>query len=199
MPALKSPTQAVTAAQGSDGVIQQTSAIADKAWTGDVSSAEVLDYLISRVMVAELATPLPPEIAAYTFRGGLDATNYFATDILDQLTALTETEWWWDDGAVYLSSKGQPLPGDPITVSARREPDTRLMLDKPERTEDNQVIVPMLLSPDVRPKSAIRIRAAEFGGDYFVSSVEHRGQNRGSRSVCRTIATCTPVGVVGFL
>jgi hypothetical protein len=190
----------VTTAQGSDGVIQSSSAIADRAWVGNVSATEVLDYLIGRVMVAERATPLPPELERYTFVGGYDATNYYATDILDQLTELTRTEWWWNDGAVYFSSLGQPLPGPAIVVSSRRdEQGARLLIDKPERTEDNNVICPMLLSPDIVPKKRLTIRSAELGGDYLVTSVEHRGQNRGSSSVSRTVATCSPVGVVGFL
>jgi hypothetical protein len=189
----------VTTAQGSDGVIQESSAIADRAWVGNVSTAEVIDYLLGRVMLAEQATPLPPELEAYTFVGGYDATNFYATDILDQLTELTRTEWWWDDGAVYFSSRGKPLPGPAIIVSAGGEAGTRLLIDKPERIEDNKVIAPMLLSPDVRPNSRIEIRSAELGGEYFVSTLEHRGQNRGSRSVSRTVATCTPIGVVGFL
>jgi len=189
----------VTVGQGSDGVIQATSAIANKFWASDVAATEVLDYLIRRVMVAELATAIPPELARYTFRGGYDATNIYATDILDALTGLTRTQWWWDDGAVYLTSRGQPLAEPAIEVSASLEPNARLLIDKPERTEDNQVVCPMLLSPDVRPNRLLRIRSGELGGDYFVTSVEHVGQNRGSTAVCRTIATCTPLGVVGFL
>ncbi|MGB2800426.1 MAG: hypothetical protein WBC82_11370 [Dehalococcoidia bacterium] len=189
----------VTTAQGSDGIIQDTSAIADKFWGSDVSAPEVLDYLVRRVMVAELATEIPQALAKYTFAGGYDATNIYATDILDQLTKLTRTQWWWDDGAVYITDVGKPLPGPPIIVSSKSEPGARLLIDKPERTEDNQVVCPMLLSPDVRPNTLIRIRSNDLGGDHVVNSVEHRGQNRGSRSVCRTIATCTPLGVVGFL
>jgi len=189
----------ITTAQGGDGVIQDTSAIADKFWSGDVAATEVLDYLIRRVMVAELATAIPPEIANYTFSGGYDATNYYATDILDALTDLTRTQWWWDDGAVYLTPRGQALPDPAIVVSSSLTPDARLLIDKPERTEDNQVICPMLLSPDVRPNKLLRLISSELGGDYIVNTVEHRGQNRGSTAVSRTIATCSPAGVIGFL
>jgi len=189
----------VTTITGGDGIIQDSSAIADRAWVGDVSSSEVLDYLIKRVLVAQLATPIPPELARYKFVGGYDATNIYATDILDQLTELTRTEWWWDDGAIYLGSRGAPLPGPPIVVSSVAEPGTRRLIDRPERTEDNQVILPMLLAPDVRQRSLLRVRSGDLGGDYTVASVEHRGQNRGSTSVSRTTATCAPLGVVGFL
>ena len=189
----------VTTAQGSDGLIQNTAAIANKYWASDVSASEVVEYLVRRVMVAELATPLPNAIARYTFAGGYDASNVYATDILDQLTALTRTQWWWDDGAVFISDRGATLPDPTIVVSARREPGARILINKPERTENNQVLAPMLLSPDVRPGRQITIRSAELGGDYVVTSVEHRGQNRGSRSVCLTVATCTALGVVGFL
>lgn len=189
----------VTTAQGSDGVIQDSAAIANKFWSSDVAATEVLDYLIRRVMVAELATEIPDEIARYTFAGGYDATNIYATDILDALTSLTRTQWWWDDGAVYLTPLGEALPDPPIEVSSRLEPNARVLVDKPERTEDNQVRLPMLLSPDVRPNKRIVVRSGELGGEYRVTSVEHVGQTRGSRAVSRTLAICSPVGVVGFL
>lgn len=189
----------VTDAQGTDGVIQNSAAIADKFWAGDVAATEVMDYLIRRVMVAELATPVPDEIARYTFRGGFDATNIYATDILDALTELTRTRWWWDDGAVYLTSAGQPLPGPTIRVSTRPGPGSRLLVSKPQRTADNQVVLPLLLAPDVRPGSRLEVDSGELRGEYVAASVEHRGQNRGAGSAAKTWATCDPLGVVGFL
>lgn len=188
----------VTSTIGMDGVIQNTSAIADKFWGSDVSFVEVIDYLVRRVMVAELATPvLPGILASGFFAGGYDATNIFATDILDALTERTSTEWWWFNGAVYFGARGQPIPGDPLILSPRGDPGTRRIIDKPQRAKGNQIRVPVLLSPDIGPKTRIAVQSSKINGEYFVSQVEHRGSNR--RGVSRTIATLTPIGVVDFL
>lgn len=188
----------VTRAVGSDGVIANSSAIADMFWGGDVTFAEVITYLVTRVMVAELATPaLPGILATGFFAGGFDATNFYATDILDDLTSKTNTEWWWYNGAVYFGARGQPLPGPAIVCSPRGEPGTRRIIDKPLRTKGSQVRLPLLLSPDIGPKTPILLRSTEVNGQYFVSEVEHQGSNRGG--VSRTIATLTSIGVVAFL
>jgi hypothetical protein len=187
----------VTTLTGDDGVMQSTSAIADKVWTSTVPSVEVLDYLVRQVMVASLATPYPPQLAAYAFVGGYDASNYFATDILDQLTALTKTQWWWDDGEVFFSALGQPMLTPPIVLSSSGAPGTTKILDKPQPTEDGKVIVPSLLLPEMRPMSPVTVIAEALGGSYFASTVQHNGSTRGG--VSRTVATLTPIGVVPFL
>ena len=188
----------VTTITGGDGVLQTSSAIADKFWGSTVPAVEVLDYLVRQVMVAELATPYPVALSAYSFVGGYDATNFYASDILDQLTTLTKTEWWWDDGAVYFSDLGAPLPAPPIVLSPSGAPGTTRLLSKPRVLEGNLVEARALLLPDMRPKSPTTILAEELGGQYFASSIMHRGSNR-SASVSTTTATLTPLGVVPFL
>lgn len=186
-----------TTVNGGDGVLQSTSAIADKFWSSSVSATEVLDYLVRTVMVAELATPYPPTLAGYTFIGGYDATNFYASDILDQLTKLTKTAWWWDDGAVYFTTLGVPLPTPPIVLSPSGAPGTTRLLSKPMRVEGNLVQVRSLLLPEMRPMSPVTVLAAELGGQYFASAIEHAGSNR--RGISTTTATLTPLGVVPFL
>jgi len=187
----------VTTITGSDGVLQSSSAIADKFWGYTVTAPEVLDYLVRRVMASELATPYPPELAAWSFVGGFDATNYYASDLLDQITAVTKTEWWIDDGAVYFSSLGLPLPVPPILLSTSGAPGTTRMIGRPRPIEGGLLEVPCLLLPELRPKSPVTILSAEHGGAYWASAVLHTGSNRAGTS--RTIATLTPLGVVGFL
>jgi len=181
---------------GSDGVLQSSSAVADKFWGSTVPAVEVLTYL-GRVMGTELATPYPPELSGYAFVGGFDATNYYASDILDQLTTLTKTEWWLDDGAVYFSSLGLPLPVTPIVISSSGAPGTVRMLSKPRPIEGGLLEVRCLLLPEMRPKTPVTLISAEFGGSYFASAVRHNGSNRGG--VSTTTPTLTPVGVLGFL
>lgn len=188
----------VTTITGGDGVLQTSSAIADRFWSSTTPAVEVLDYLVREVMVAELATPYPVALSAYSFVGGYDATNFYASDILDQLTKLTRTEWWWDDGAVYFADLGAPLPRPPIILSPSAVPGTTRLLSKPRALEGGLVEVRALLLPELRPKSPVTIAAAELGGSYFASSVVNQGSNR-KASVSTTTATLTPLGGVPFL
>ncbi len=186
-----------TTIMGSDGVLQSSSAVADKVWTSTVPSAEVLDYLVRRVMVATLATPYPPSLAKYQFVGGYDASNFYASDILDQLTDLTRTEWWWDDGAIYFAELGQPTATPPIVVSSSGGVGAIKLLHKPLPTEDGKTLIQCLLTPGLRPRSGVTVQAEALGGSYVASTVKHSGSTRGG--VSRTLATLTPLGVVPFL
>ncbi len=187
----------VTTITGSDGVLQSTAAISDKVWTSTVPAVEVLDYLVRRVMVATLATPYPPSLAGYQFVGGYDGSNFYASDILDQLTALTRTEWWWDDGAIYFAERGLPTAAPPIVVSSSGAPGTVRLLHKPLPTEDGKLIVQCLLTPSLRPRSSVTVQAEALGGSYVAAEVKHSGSNRGG--VSRTVATLRPLGAVPFL
>jgi len=183
---------------GTDGMLQTSSAIADKFWAGTVPAVNVLTYLVTRVMVAPLATPYPPEIAADVFVGGVDTTNIYASAWLDDYAAKRNFEWWIDDGAVFFSSPGAALPQPPIILTPNGAPGSTRMLSKPRPVEGGKVEVPALMLPEMRPKSPVTVVAADLGGAYFASAVRHTGSNSGSSRVSRTIATLTPLGVAGL-
>ena len=190
----------ITDIEGGDGVMQSSSAIADKFWRSTVSMPEVIDYLVKRVMATTLATTLPPALAGYKFQGGWDATNYYATDLLDQIVELpgVNSQWWWDDGAVYITEKNTPLPTAPIVVSPQGGNGTYRMLSKPRAVEGGDVEVELLNTPQLRVGSPVTVLATKLGGTYFCRSFVHRGSNRGTR-VCKTIPRLGSIGVVGFL
>jgi hypothetical protein len=195
----------ITQITAGDGVIQDAAAITDRQWRSSVSTPTVLEYVIREVMGTELdgAEPgnfgagLPPALREQVLPAGYDATQLFATDILDEFARVTNTEWWWDDGVVFWKAAGVGLDRPPLLLNTTPEKSTFQILDTPQQGEDNQIRLPLLLLPQLRPGWPVRIVGGDFRGDYYARAVEHVADNRG-QSAAKTFATLARTDVLPF-
>jgi hypothetical protein len=194
----------ITRITGTDGVIQDASAITNRQWRTTTDGPTVLEYVIREVMGTRLvgsepgnfAAGLPLALAELELVGGYDATALFATDILDEFARVTRTKWWWDNGEVYWLDQGGSLPLPPLVLDSRPRSDAWQIVDKPTPGEDNKVDVPTLLLPAMIPGRLATIASGEFAGDYVASTVTHDVDNRGG--LARTTARLDRVGVLPF-
>jgi hypothetical protein len=203
-PQTGSPTK-VTRIIAGDGVVQDAAAVTNRQWRQKVSAAFVLEYVIREVMgttlagaeVGNFAAGLPPAVRDLQLVAGYDATALYATDILSEFARVTRTQWWWDDGEIYWIPADQGLDRPPIILDTKPASGSYQLLGTPQPAEDNQVRVPLLLLPELRPGSPVQIRSGSFAGDYYCRAVEHAVDNRGS-AVAKTFGVLARTGVLPF-
>jgi hypothetical protein len=152
------------------------------------------------ILAAQMGLSVGPltasNLVGYTFsRTYVPGLNRCRNELNELLGAL-ECEWWIEDGTLYVTNFGEPLPLAPITVVGAPDAIGLRLLDRPRQTENGGVEIRTLLAPTMQLGRAVNLITADVAGAFRVDSVTHTIDNRGGSF--ETIARLTTLNPLGF-
>lgn len=137
------------------------------AWSGEVTSDELLDY-VARQIGATRAFQAAPRTVTYA-RGYVLPPDWRAA--LTSLALDVGARWSIANGRLLLV----PLDGSAVRTRALAlGPDSGL-LGWPQQSDGGNIIVRSLLQPGLLPGDAVRVEGDTLAGDYVVQELEHSG------------------------
>lgn len=172
---------------------------AGKSWVSTVSATEVVTYLVEKVLLSSLRTPIPANLAKFDFQSGFYSEAPVG-DVLDDLARLTRVDWWVHGGGVYFAPSGETLDRPELELSSTDRPGAlRLVGEHPVVRLDNGFVgARVQLDSRIIPGAPVRLFARELGGLYRVEVVRHRGHNLGRGPWVSELQLRSP-GLVDFL
>lgn len=178
-----------------------THAECDLGFSEGATALDVITYALG-IMGLALAPGVvpPPALAAYVLSRGFVAHGR-ARDTIDALLAGVDLDvptsaslaaeietgqparsigFFVEDGLVYFTQRGVPLPGEPVRMAFSADPlGAARILERPERLASDGLRVRTLLHPGVRPGRGVFVVATSVAGLYRCEAVRHTGDNRG--------------------
>lgn len=95
-----------------------------------------------------------------------------ATEMMDDLMASQDAEWFIRDGVIQAIPKGGSTGETAVVFSSV----SKNLIGAPVKTKDG-VKVTALISPSLRPAKPFRVISNELNGDYIADDVEFRGDS----------------------
>lgn len=141
------------------------------AWSGAVTSDELLDY-VARQIGATRAYQAAPRTVTYA-RGYVLPPDWRAS--LTSIARDVGAKWSIANGRLLLV----PLDGSAVRVRALvLAPDSGL-IGWPQQSDGGNVIARSLLQPGLLPGDSVRVEGDTLPGDYVVQELEHSGDSWG--------------------
>jgi hypothetical protein len=188
----RGPTWSTTIEIG-DSELQLTQAQCNKGFELNTPASVVVAYIATTLGLRLMKTSKVAELGDFGLSNGYAVVGRARDALTDMLSIFVDDnaappDWWVDDGELWITGRGEPLPGPPLVMAPTAVPGALQLLDSPEPLDEGGVATRTLLHPGIRPGFTAQIvGSSEAAGTYRIESVSHSGDNRGGAFESRAI------------